>query len=729
MASTTTILRPGDVVGGFRVGDVIGIGGMAIVYRAEQISLGRPVALKVLSSKLTRDAVFRERFRREGKHAAALEHPNIVPMYDSGEYDGLLYLAMRLVEGTNLAELLETRGLTADQTIEVLTPIASALDTAHAAGLIHRDIKPQNVLMTAHGHPYLADFGVAKGSNTYGLTATGGFVGSVNYASPEQIKGLTLTPASDVYALTAVLYQCLTGTVPYHRESDAGIMHAHLHQPPPTLPTLRGADTDLHTVFARGMAKDPDARYGHAGDLLNAAALSVTRLAPEIRTAVPAFPADDLPETASPPLLGVQTDHTEIVAPEDFPRRGGVESHTTADRRRAPAVDPEPATAIRRARWQWLLGIGVAVIAAIALVAVLAGGGRGTQAVTLRRGYVELAYTGPWREATPPREPIDGLGLGNALALVDPHETLVAGALNDTASVPGSVPTGLASDPGAPQHGTLMHLRKIVAVAYDFGPRGAVQAHRILVIPTARGDLAVLCAGTGVSPDLSACLAIAQTLRVIGTEVVPPGADARLAGQLPLSVAPALAARAKASGLSASRVAVRVAAARGIAAADRRTVALLSRLSPQPRDLAMVGALGRAIDDEASALGALADAAARGEHPAYRSAVSAVETADKHLASARDALHGAGFTALPALRALAVPALPSVHRAAKAAVNAGAPAGVESGASSVTVSPAAASPAVTPAAEAPAASTPAPSHAPARSHRAAPVIEEAKPLH
>ena len=288
--ATAALLRSGDVIGGFRIDDVIGIGGMAIVYRAEQISLGRPVALKVLTSKLTRDEVFRERFRREGTHAAGLEHPNIVPVYDSGEQDGNLYIAMRLVEGTNLAELIQTRGVTADQTIELLRPIASALDTAHAAGLIHRDVKPQNILITSHGHPYLADFGVAKGSNTEGLTATGGFVGSIHYASPEQIKGLTLTPASDVYALTAVLYQCLTGHVPFPRETDAGVMHAHLHDPPPTLPATSGADSDFHTVLARGMAKDPGARYGHAGDLINAAALCVSRLPTESRKAVPAFP-------------------------------------------------------------------------------------------------------------------------------------------------------------------------------------------------------------------------------------------------------------------------------------------------------------------------------------------------------------------------------------------------------------------------------------------------------
>ncbi len=405
MATTTpAILHPGDTLGGFRIDDVIGIGGMAIVYRAEQISLGRPVALKVLSTKLTSDGVFRERFRREGTHAATLEHPNIVPVYDSGEQDGLLYLAMRLVEGTNLAELIQTRGLTADQTIEILRPIASALDNAHAAGLIHRDVKPQNILITAQGHPYLADFGVAKGSNTDGLTATGGFVGSVNYASPEQIRGLTLTPASDVYALTAVLYQCLTGCVPYPRETDAGIMHAHLTEPPPTLPALTGADSDFHTVFARGMAKDPGARYGHAGDMVNAAAVSVGRMPSSRRQAVPAFP-DALsqpvaPGTSSQPN-GTADDAkpavggTEIVAAAELARARSAASPTTADRRRAPAPEPAPqAASSRRRRWPVPVGIATGTIAAIALAVLLLSAGSKTPAKARRHGSAAQATRG-----------------------------------------------------------------------------------------------------------------------------------------------------------------------------------------------------------------------------------------------------------------------------------------------------------------------------------------------
>jgi serine/threonine protein kinase len=402
LATATAILRPGDVLGGFRVEDVIGIGGMAIVYRAEQVSLGRQVALKVLSSKLTNDEVFRERFRREGMHAAALEHPNIVPVYDSDEQDGLLYLAMRLVEGTNLAELIQTRGLTADQTVEILRPIASALDTAHAGGLIHRDVKPQNILITDQGHPYLADFGVAKGSNTSGLTATGGFVGSVNYASPEQIKGLTLTSASDIYALTAVLYQCLTDRVPYPRETDAGIMHAHLTEPPPTLPVVAGTDSDFHTVFARGMAKDPGARYGHAGDLINAAALSADRMPSVRRKAVPAFPdvssaqagavtsetsgaaAAEMSAAAAAETPAVEG--TEIVSRDEMAELRRVESHTTADRRRTPTPEPEPEVVPSSRRWAVVVAGGVGVIAVIVALALVLGSGAGTQASASHHG-------------------------------------------------------------------------------------------------------------------------------------------------------------------------------------------------------------------------------------------------------------------------------------------------------------------------------------------------------
>ena len=381
---TATLLRSGDVIGGFRIDDVIGIGGMAIVYRAEQVSLGRPVALKVLSSKLTSDTVFRERFRREGTHAAGLEHPNIVPVYDSGEQDGHLYLAMRLVDGTNLAELIQTRGLTADQTIEILRPIASALDTAHAAGLIHRDVKPQNILLTAQGHPYLADFGVAKGSNTYGLTATGGFVGSVNYASPEQIKGLTLTSASDVYALTAVLFQCLTGHVPYPRETDAGVMHAHLTEPPPTLPTITGADSDFHTVLAPWHGEGSRSSVRARRRLDQCRGLSVSRLPNKMRKTVPAFPGEVMNET-SPDAPIKPASETEVVAGDGLADIRNGAAFTAADQRRIVAPEPEPEVSDSTRRWPLIAGLGAGATAVIVVIFLLLGSGGGAHSSTSRR--------------------------------------------------------------------------------------------------------------------------------------------------------------------------------------------------------------------------------------------------------------------------------------------------------------------------------------------------------
>jgi serine/threonine protein kinase len=363
LATASPILNPGDVLDGFRVEALIGVGGTAVVYRAEQLSLGRPVALKVLSYQLSHDDAFRERFRREGKHLARLEHPNIVPVHESGEQDGLLYLAMRMVEGTNLAELLVTHGVTADQAVAILGPIASALDAAHAEGLVHRDVKPQNILITERGHPYLADFGVAKGSNTHGLTASGRFVGTVNYASPEQIRGAQLTPASDIYALTAVLYHCLTGEVPYHRESDEAIMHAHLHEPPPELPGRSGEDGNLDAAIACGMAKDPSVRYVHARNLLDAAARAVSRMPPARRKAIPAFPissgrfADLTNPAGSHPLAEL----------------------TAVDRLRpdAPALAPTANAPSRP--WHLIAVASIALLAVVVAVCVLvlsAGGGR-----------------------------------------------------------------------------------------------------------------------------------------------------------------------------------------------------------------------------------------------------------------------------------------------------------------------------------------------------------------
>jgi hypothetical protein len=394
------MLARGDTLAGYRIDDIIGVGGMAIVYRAEQVSLGRPVALKVLSPELSNDEAFCERFRREGKHAAALHHPNLVTIFDSGEADGRLFLAMQLVDGSTLAATMAGRSLSADETMFLLTPIGSALDAAHAMGLVHRDVKPQNILLDLSGHPYLADFGIAKGvAGTAGLTATGGFVGSLNYAAPEQIRGETVTAAADTYALTAVLYQCLTGQVPYPRDTDASVMYAHLHDAPPSLSSGTSVAAAMSRVIARGMAKEPADRFSQVGGMIREATAVVAGMSPAERQGAPPFPFAHASTTrgaeATEPYSQDSTTANVVRTPVALPHArssrdvtavqpaaanpapmpGGAPpltgDRTTADRRREAVTAPAFPPASPRRRRALALGAAAVVVAAAGATAAL----------------------------------------------------------------------------------------------------------------------------------------------------------------------------------------------------------------------------------------------------------------------------------------------------------------------------------------------------------------------
>src|SRR4051794_28673748 len=222
-------------IGGYRVVEQIGRGGTSVVYRAEHVRLGRQAALKLMTRGLG-EADFRERFLRESKLAASLDHPNIVPVYDAGETGDLLYIAMACVEGSDLKTLLVGEGrLPLRRALRIVGQIASALDAAHARGLVHRDVKPANVLVGSGDRAYLSDFGVVKELASSGTTRTGSFVGTIEYCAPEQIEGKEVDARADVYALACVLYECLVGTSPFHRSSDVAVLNAHLHTPPPKL--------------------------------------------------------------------------------------------------------------------------------------------------------------------------------------------------------------------------------------------------------------------------------------------------------------------------------------------------------------------------------------------------------------------------------------------------------------------------------------------------------------
>jgi len=260
----------GSEVAGYRLEEEIGRGGMALVYRARDVQLGRNVALKLLSPVLGRDEAFRQRFIRESRAAAAVDHPHIIPIFAAGDSDGVLFIAMRYVQGGDVRRLVDELGsLPADRAVSIITQVASALDAAHLNGLVHRDIKPANMLLDStdsagqQDHVYLADFGLSKRSlSATGLTSIGQFLGTPAYVAPEQIEGRTVDGRADLYALACASFEMLCGTPPFQRDDDLAIMWAQVSAPPPALSGLRpDLPAAVGDVFQRALAKAPEDRY------------------------------------------------------------------------------------------------------------------------------------------------------------------------------------------------------------------------------------------------------------------------------------------------------------------------------------------------------------------------------------------------------------------------------------------------------------------------------------
>ncbi|WP_030339518.1 serine/threonine-protein kinase [Streptomyces sp. NRRL S-1022] len=260
----------GRQVAGYRIESEIGRGGMAVVYRAHDLRLDRTVALKLLAPELARNDTFRKRFTHESQVAAAIDHPHIVPVFEAGETDGVLYIAMRYVPGSDLRHLLDVRGpLAPPDAVRIAAQVASALDAAHEHGLVHRDVKPGNILVaegTDGDHPehvYLTDFGLTKKSlSLTGFTSVGQFVGTLDYVAPEQISGRPVDGRCDVYGLSCVVYETLTGRPPFQREDDMALLWAHQYDEPPAPSGARpGLAPAVDPVFAQALAKSPDARH------------------------------------------------------------------------------------------------------------------------------------------------------------------------------------------------------------------------------------------------------------------------------------------------------------------------------------------------------------------------------------------------------------------------------------------------------------------------------------
>ena len=261
--------RVGTDLGPYRIEAVIGRGGMGVVYLAGDPRLGRRVALKVLAPALIDEASSRARFLRESQSAAAIDHPNIIPVYEAGEVEGVFFLAMRYVQGADLGSRIAAGPLEPGETVRLLGQIASALDAANEAGLVHRDVKPANILIASGkdpeggDHAYLTDFGLTKHRGVEsGLTAAGAFMGTLDYIAPEQIEGREVDGRTDQYSLACVAFECLTGQPPFPRETDIAIAMAHLHEAPPSASARRPVlPADADVVLARAMAKRPEDRY------------------------------------------------------------------------------------------------------------------------------------------------------------------------------------------------------------------------------------------------------------------------------------------------------------------------------------------------------------------------------------------------------------------------------------------------------------------------------------
>jgi hypothetical protein len=352
--SRWTELSDGDEFAGYRIESRLGRGGMGILYLAVEPGLERRVALKLIAPEAAVDDVFARRFAEESRIAASIEHPNVVPIYAAGEEDGVPWIAMRFVAGSDLQRRIAREGrLEPADAVALIAQIGNGLDAIHAAGLIHRDVKPANVLLSGDPgaeHAYITDFGVARNVATRsGLTQTGRFVGTLDYVAPEQISGGPLDARVDVYALGCLLFKLLTGEVPFPREGEAARLYAHLHDPPPApslyAPTVPMA---LDDVVIRAMSKSPDDRYPSAGDLGRAALAALSGAAVAVPERTVATGAAATRETPMPEPRDVET-----------------------------ARLPEEPEA-KRSRRPLLIGAGVMVLVLVAAIAALVfSGGSG----------------------------------------------------------------------------------------------------------------------------------------------------------------------------------------------------------------------------------------------------------------------------------------------------------------------------------------------------------------
>ena len=657
------MLDKGTTVAGYRIDGALGEGGMGVVYRATQLSLNRSVALKILSSDLGDDESFRERFRREGLLQAAIDHPHIVTVYDTGETEHGLFLAMRMVRGPTLKDMILSRELDPGRTLRILTQVAEALNTAHDVGLTHRDIKPQNILIGSRDHAYLADFGLTKAPDEAGrLTATGQFVGTIDYVSPEQIQGEAATPRSDIYALTGVLYECLVGAVAFPKPTEAAVVYAHIAEPPPRptadRPELPAA---IDEVVAKGMAKDPSDRYQSAGELLEEARRAFGE-------GVGATPGPiSSPEEVGIRGNGAQTEPSDRplpISPGELADGVTAASPVPALPTTPARVGPPPAGATVPAAEtpEKSRPAPIAVLAAaLTLVAVVAGfvvGGSGGDSESrsgdlsssASAGNIGLSFPSGWKRAG--EEPkVAGISFSEPIVLRAADfrgARLVAGQVDGVG--PTLLPeTFLSRLPRAPSGKDAVRLGKLQAFRYaDLAPRGAERRLTVYAVPTTEDVATVVCMpGPERLADFAReCERVAATLELNGSKALPlgPRDDYAKAMRAALERLDRTAAT-RARRLRAARTqTAQATAATSLSRAYRSAARSISAAPDGPLEREATSQLIRSLRRIRSSYSRAARAARSGNRRAYASAGRSVKRSRKELRRAFAALRALGYT-------------------------------------------------------------------------------------
>ena len=671
------MLERGTIVAGdFRVDGVVGDGGMGVVYEATQLSLDRTVALKLVSTAFSQDAGFRERFRREGRLQATLEHAHVIDVYAAGQSDQGLYLAMRLVRGPSLAALIGKPALTVERTQRLLTQIASALDAAHDVGLIHRDLKPHNILIDERrDHSYLADFGVTKARGTAGLTQVGQLVGTLAYMAPEQFRGYEATERSDIYSFGAVLFESIVGTVPYAMPTEASIINAHLSEAVPKITDHRPElPSGVDDVIARAMAKEPEDRYATATAMMEELAATLAAEAPASRTLV-----SDVPEPPPP------ADATRVVpAPDPPPAEPG--THVTTDVPAPPtAVTPAPATELRTAettaapveattmskreavapppappraarpagRSRWIWAIGAAAILGLAVAGFVGGSHSAPDKQrtvvdrsqrNVKTGALGVAAPVSWKQASAPSIP--GLRLGNGLS-VAPSEAggLTAGTVRR--AWPTFLPASFRKAIGAAavKRRQLVKIGGLSAYRYpNVAPKGYAGSMTVYAIPQGKSEWIAACWGASGAPP-EQCEDVAASLSVDGAKDYDLAPSAAYASKIRGAVAAlegarkgGLAAVSKASTQKAQSTAVRQVAAAYASFAKR-----LAAAGPPPYASPAHARIVSAARSTQRAYAALAGAAAAGSRGRYDAARALVRKREAQLRATLAGLAQLGY--------------------------------------------------------------------------------------